>query len=264
MRAKIRDMRHITSCCFIFFSLVLAGFSRAGSLEIVHGDESNPIVKVAQLIMTDVYGRLGYDVRFIPRPLKRAVEEANDGDYDAEVARVGGLEERYPNLIRVPVPIYAIRGVVFSKRADFSVVGWESLKPYKVGVLRGVQFADKGTRGLDRSCANSLLALFRMLDTGRVDVVVEARLNGLITLRRLKLQDAIRILEPPLMTLELFHYVHRKNERLIPDMTALLERMKLDGSLDALILQSERRVIEAVTQVSDTANGGPCEDDQGK
>lgn len=243
--------------------LLSASFAPAESLTVVHGDKTNPLVKVAQLVMVDIYRKLGYDVQFVPRPLKRAVAEANEGLYDAEVARVAGLEETYPNLIRVPVAIYAVEGVVFTKTKRFPVAGWESLGPYKVGVLRGVQFAEKGTEHLDRRCANSLRALFGMLDMGRVDVVVEARLNGSIALRQFKFQDSIKILEPPLMRLELFHYVHEKNAWLVPKMTELLSRMKQDGTLDELIRKSQQKVIEAVPEEADfrEEEGAECEPD---
>jgi len=233
-------------CFLTVIMLFSASFAPAESLTVVHGDKTNPLVKVVQFIMVDIYQKLGYDVQFVSRPLKRALSEVNAGLYDAEVGRVGGLEDKYPDLIRVPVAIYAIEGVVFTKTKRFPVTDWESLKPYKVGVLRGVQFAEKGTENLDRRCADSLRALFGMLAMGRVDVVVEARLNGSIAFRQFKFHGSIKVLEPPLMRLELFHYVHEKNAWLVPKMAELLSRMKQDGTLDELIREAEQKVIEDV------------------
>ncbi len=173
--------------------------------------------------------------------------KANAGTYDAEVARVIGLEEKFPNLIRIPVAIYQIEGVAITKNKDIPINGWESLSPYKIGVLRGVQFAEEGTKNLNRERSNSLESLFRKLNAGRVDVVVEAKLNGVITIKRLMLHDSVRILQPPLVTIELFHYVHKKNEHLVPKLTQTLRKMRQNGLLDELIQKSEQTVIATVT-----------------
>jgi polar amino acid transport system substrate-binding protein len=240
-------MKHKSVCFFMFLLLVLANSARAKTLVITGGEETNSIVRVAQLVMTDIYQKLGYHVKFRHCPLKRALMAANAGIYDAEVARVKGLEAKFPNLIRIPVAIYQIEGVAFTKNKDFPIDGWESLRPYKIGVLRGVQFAEKGTENLNREISNSLISMFKKLDAERVDVVVEAKLNGIITIKQLKLHDSILILNPPLETIELFHYVHKKNEHLVPKLTEILRQMKQNGSLDELIRKSEQKVIATVT-----------------
>ena len=241
-------MKHNIPYFIIFIILAFACPAKAETLVIAKG-ENNHLAQVAQRIMTDIYARLGCDVSFKDRPLQRSLMEVDSGELDAEVARVKGLEKEFPNLIRIPVPIYSIQGVVFTKDKDFPVEGWKSLRAYKIGVVRGVQFALKGTDGMNRECVGSLRSLFKMLDADRFDVVVEARLNGIIALKQLDLDKSIRTLSPPLVNIDLFHYVNKGKKHLVREMTETLSRMTQDGSLDRLIEESERQVIEEAGKV---------------
>ena len=207
------------------------------------GDKTNPLVRVVQHVLTGIYQELGYQVIFRHCPLKRSLVEANAGAFDAEVARMKGLEETYPNLIPIPVAVYTIEGVAFAKDRSICVNDWESLRKYRTGILKGVQFAQKGTKNLNVVNAVSLKSLFKMLNAGRLDIAVEAKLNGTIMRAKMNLEDTIHVLEPPLVTTDLYHYLHKKNANLVQKLTRLMTRMQQDGSLHALIQRAERQVI---------------------
>ncbi|MDM8550411.1 transporter substrate-binding domain-containing protein [Desulfobacterales bacterium HSG2] len=149
---------------------------------------------------------------------------ANNGEFDGEGIRIREVQDIYPNLRRVPVVVLAMEAVVFTKDVIFEVRGWESLKPYTIGILRGSKFVELGTRGLKVEQVTSYRQVLLKLNSGRTDVAVMARTNGMLEIGKLNMKG-IRVLEPPLIRVNLYHYLHKKHERLIPKITQALREM---------------------------------------
>ena len=182
-------------------------------------------------VVAEAYRRIGIEAVVRHYPGKRSVFISNRGDSDGELYRVAGMNKDYPNLLMVPVPIDNFDGMVFTKQTEFTVNGWESLKPYKVGVRRGIRFSDEGTgsvEGIYLETVSSNKQLFLMLEEGRVDIIVIARLNGLQMQQNFKI-PGIRSLEPPIESYPLYHYLHKKNSHLMPEITAALQEMEKEG-----------------------------------
>ncbi len=82
----------------------------------------------------------------------------------------------------------------------------------------------------------SNMQLFLKLDAGRNDVVVTSRLEGLDIIKRHHL-TSIHVHEKPLVTLNLYHYLNKKNKALLPDITKVLLEMETEGRIQAIRLQ---------------------------
>ncbi|MCP3853186.1 MAG: ABC transporter substrate-binding protein, partial [Actinomycetia bacterium] len=170
--------------------------------------QTNPDQVVAGEIIKVAYKRLGITAIVKGMPGKRALIQSSEGFVDGETIRLSGIEKIYPTLIRVPTPINFIEGAVFSKKYQFKISGWSSIKDYKIGLVRGVKFSEAGTKGFPRiQIAPSIESLMQMIDLGRVDVGVVARLNGILTLKKLKI-NTVSVLEPPLNRIDTYHYLH--------------------------------------------------------
>ena len=186
---------------------------------------------ISERVVAEAYRRIGIQITTKQYPAARAIKLSANGSMDGELFRIGGLEKAYPNLVQVPVPINVMEGVVLTKHTDFPVDGWQSLKPFRVGIQRGIMFAERGTasiHGLKTHAVNSNEQLFGMLSKNRTDIIVVSRLNGLQTLKTLRIPD-IHILEPPIETYFLYHYLHRKHRHLVPRLTAALKEMEAEG-----------------------------------
>ncbi|WP_026971811.1 substrate-binding periplasmic protein [Aliagarivorans marinus] len=214
----------------------------ANSVSIATVQQANPLAQVCVRVMREVYQRLGYSMEVQYGPAKRSFVDANNGKYDGELFRVASVARTHPNLIQIPVPICTLDAVVFSKSLRFPVSGWESLEPYLIGLMRGVQFASVGTEGMNREFSNNLDSLFRKLDAGRLDIVVESRFNGQFALQELGLAQSITQLTPPIARYDLFHYLHKDHSGLAEKLEAQLKEMEQDGSLQQLIYRSEQQV----------------------
>ena len=191
-------------------------------------------VAVPEKIIREAYRRLEIPIDIVRLPPARSIRMSNSGQVDAELARVKVDPNEFPNLIRVPVPIDVIEGAVFSKKLDFEISGWESIKPYRIGIRQGVKFSERGTRGMDVVVASENAQLFRMLETDRVDLIVLNKQNALRVIEQLGITD-IRLLEPSIHYLQVYHYLHRQHQDLLPRITQVLDQMTANGEVDQIM-----------------------------
>ena len=182
----------------------------------------------AKNVMKEAYQRIGHKVKFIAKNGKSALEFSNSGKADDELQRVSGIK-KFTNLVEVPIPINYIQGSVFTKKVDFPLHGWHSLKPYQIGIVDGIVFAKEGTRGMDVTVTKDYKSLLELLSKGEIDVAILPRVSGLIAMN--KVSDVhIRELNGVLETFLLYHYINKKNLDLLPALTRELKRMLIDGT----------------------------------
>src|SRR5471032_563157 len=170
-----------------------------------------PLVSAAHdgaldLLYTALFQRLGRQVR-----IEQLAAE-----------RVAGLEQAYPNLVRVAEPVLRYQMMVFSRDAHFAVDGVASLRPYDVGIVNGWKILERTITG-----THALLKLedgrhlFSMLDKGRIDVAVIEKQQGLQLIRSLGLRG-IETEQPPLLEGDWFIYLNKKHAALAPLLAAEL------------------------------------------
>lgn len=190
--------------------------------------------------MTETYGRIGITIYIHRFPGERALHCANEGKVDGELFRKKeGILEAFPNLIKVPVRIHIGDFVVFARDDTFSLDGWGSLRSNSVGYKRGVKAVEMnlavGTRAEPMA---SMEQAFKKLSLGRTDVVIDVRPDGLATIKKFGLKE-IGVLEPPLLRVESFHYLHVKNKDLVAPLTKALKQMEGEGLIRRIQLQVE-------------------------
>jgi polar amino acid transport system substrate-binding protein len=193
---------------------------------------------LAEAVLKEVYGRLGIAITTIPASGSRALEDAENGITDGEVQRIRRIGELNPTLLRVEVPLFPLEAVVFVKDAPIQLDGVASLKPYNVGIVRGVLYAEEMSKQLDHvTRLTDHAQLFQLLDRGRLDAVIINRYSGLYTLQQEGI-TGIHTLQPPLLKRDLYHYLHEKHADLVPQVEAVLREMQDDGSLAKLVESS--------------------------
>ena len=180
-------------------------------------------------VLTEAYGRIGITIELRRFPAERAIRMANEGKVDGEILRLEGAEQKYPNLIRIPVPIKTDEIVVVTKSMEFAVDGWSSLMPYTVGYIRGIKVIEMNlVEGTHAEAVNSGEQAYKKLEAGRTDVVVDALSQAQLQIKTLGMHDLI-VLAPPLQTLPFFHYVHVKNQHIVKPLTEALQQMEDEG-----------------------------------
>ena len=180
--------------------------------------------QAAAAVLKEAYGRLGIDIEVNYLPGHTALLQANSGMFDGDAQRISGLERKYHNLTQLSIPVNYVQAAAFSKRRDVTVAGWYSLRPYRIGIVSGIRFAEDGTRGMDVRVADSYSDLLAWVETDEIDFAIMPLTHGLVTLQALDdshIQQAGVVLE----TLFLYHYINKKHQELVPRLEKVLSRM---------------------------------------
>lgn len=234
---------------FVFASLILAQPTTAQTSPIVIAtfDQAAPRLIASELVMKEIYKKLNIEMQLDKHPGNRALSLADGGKVDGELLRTPAIESITSNLVRIPTPIAHINYTAYTKKAKtFTINDWNSLKPYKVGIIRGIKLVEERSRFLNPDVISAPQSLFKMLYLERTDVVVFTEFDGLFMLKKVNLHNEITKLSPPLEVVPTYHYLHRKNPELIKKLSALMQEMEASGELQALIKRSETTVIDSL------------------
>jgi polar amino acid transport system substrate-binding protein len=190
------------------------------------------------LLVPEIFRRLGLAAEAVGYSAsERAMINANNGLDDGIAMRIKGLGAAYPNLLRVEEKVIDNEFVAYSIRHDFRTTGFDTLKPYQVGYIVGWKVfearldpAYRVTRVQDAD------QLFNLLGNDRADVVLFERWQGNWLIRQRALPA--KLLLPPLVSTEMFMYLHKKHAHLVEPAAAALRAVKADGTYRRLFEQS--------------------------
>ena len=209
-------------------------------------DERRPLVfstvegsfnsRIVEAVLREAYGRIGYDIHVKRMSGPRALAESSSGAVDGELQRIWAVGAAYPSLVRVEPPIFTLHGVPFALEGAKPVAGPNDLKGRRVGVQLGIKYAEKlvEEHQLDAVSVVDGEHLMRMLRQGRIDVVVTNRLNGLQFIRRAGVEGVVEV-GPPLVSLDLYHYLHERHAQLVPPLGETLKEMRIDGVIERIM-----------------------------
>jgi len=220
-------MEKKTFLLFIFFTFLADNSCAISQLKLT-AIEGSLNSKISQLVLEEAYKKLNIEIDIIALPGERALRTSNSGKVDGELFRIANIEKRYKNLVVVPTPINVLQGIAFTKNLRPSIEGWDSLKPFKIGIQVGIKFAERGTQEMNPILVDTNEQLFKMLDNERLDIIIAAMANGLKTMHKLKL-ESIHPIQPPIQEYPLYHYLHKKHLSLVPQIDKVLQDMHKTG-----------------------------------
>jgi len=192
----------------------------------------------ADQVVGEAFRRIGYKLETVRMPAERALINADRGIDDGELARVGGLQKKYSNLIQVPESYMSIDMVLFSKNhPSFIVNGWGSMKSHSLAIISGWKIMEKNFSKLGNQVeiikTDNAQQSFTLLRKDRVDFVAYSNWSGLAYLKANNVTD-IELLEPPLASPKFYVYLHKKHKKIVPKLSAELKKMKEDGTINLL------------------------------
>lgn len=202
--------------------------------------EETLTAKIAQRILKNAYQKIGITAEIQELPGTRGLIYSNGAITDGEAFRIAGMEQNFPNLCRIEVPICTHSLYLFVKKGrEFNVNGWASIpKDYRIGHQSGIQIIEKNIQQHQIRAEPVRFSgqLFTMLEFGRVDAVIEGKYQRVLSAQELEAENMVR-LEPALHSHPLYHYLHVKHAALIPQITAVLREMQRSGEL--LLIQEK-------------------------
>ena len=196
----------------------------------------NFMLKINQLIFTEVYQRLGINISIKIYPAERALQLANSGKVDGDLIRGAIVAKIAPNLLMIPTPFFQGKASAFSKNKNITLNGWQSLKPYKIAILRGHKIAEIQTAQLNVEIINTPEELFYFLAKDRADIVIFPQLIASVYLKKLGLTRIYALL-PPLSEAPLYHFIHKKHANLVPKVDKIIKDLLKEGFIDKITQQ---------------------------
>ncbi|MCH8621500.1 transporter substrate-binding domain-containing protein [Undibacterium sp. TS12] len=219
--------------------------------DIAYPDVNRPSTMAAQKILGTAYAQMGIKVNFIALPAARAMSMWAAGKLDAYSAKI--IDSGLPDSVKSSVPIMIEEAVVFATKKNFTVDGYDSLKPYQVGYVSGVTYFEDRLKNVpQKETAPNLESLFRKLDAGRTDVAVDSRF-AFCLVRKLGLNQ-VHMLEPSLERRLGYHFLHSRHQHLLPELDNVLRAMEKDGSIKRIQEEVMQEYMTQCTELSGTKN----------
>lgn len=215
----------------------LAGLAQAQAPTLTVSTNNTPLDRRAlQDLSQEAFRRAGVELRLVNLPSERSLHAANLGEVDGEGLRIAGLTAQYPNLVQVPERYIGISFVAFARDATIRLDnGWDSLKPYSVAYIGGWKmFEANASAARVVNKVDKPEQLFRMLDGGRIDLALYTRADGVALVKGMGL-SSIAPVAPALKDVDMYLYLNRKHEALVPKIAKALRDMKADGSYNRIL-----------------------------
>lgn len=188
-------------------------------------------------IVKEVFSRIGYTAEIVFSPTEQSLVNVNEGILDGEINRIEGMEQKFPNLVRVPEPNMTMHFVAFSKR-PYDIDGWESIKDLQIGIVKGWKILEENTADFPNvTLVPTETELFAMLVKNRIDVALYAMLTGYEQIEQQGL-EGIAHLKPPLASRNMYLYMHKEHRGLVELLADALRRMKQDGTYDRIATEA--------------------------
>lgn len=226
--------------CYSLLVLVLIApdFAAAGKL-IINTGHNPPLATddhtgFHDLVAKEAYKLIGIDIDIHRLPHARSGTSVNEGIDDGNGPRIDGYRKYFPNLRMIPEKVIDFDFVGFTKDPSINPQGWDDLADLSVGIISGWKILEiniKKSQSLTK--VRNTEQLFKLLDNGRADIVLIERWQGLHAARQQGIKT-LHVVEPPFISKEMFFYLHKKHEGLVPKLVKALKEMKRDGSYDRL------------------------------
>ena len=194
------------------------------------GGKNNVVHIIAAKVLTKAYARAGIKTRPYFTSLSHSLKLSNRGDTDGELARVKKISAIYPNLVQVPVVLTHVEAIAYSKNKNLNIKNWNDLRGHRFLIVKGAKFIEQATENFEKELVNTFEEAFKKLSHDKTEIIVIPKKAAV----RLILQQENIDIQPvsdSLQTLDMYHFVHKKNAHLIPIITPILEKMSKSGEI---------------------------------
>lgn len=207
--------------------------------------ESTYAGKLWRLVHTEIFKRLGIKVEFRDYPPKRAGIETDAGNADGQPGRIYQYAAEHPNLIRVEEAIFSLNFSVFAVQPSIPQLnGWDSLKGYRVGYIRGIRVAEsnlsKSVGNIKLSDVTEPVQGLKQLISGRTDLFVDEEAGILTLLKTSEFKDSKIRVAGVMQSEPMYPYLHKKHAALAPKMTGIIKVMKAEGLIEQYRIAVEK------------------------
>lgn len=191
-------------------------------------------VGIAEEILSRAYKAIGLKVEFIGIPRGRGLMLANSGELDGEIVRIESVADSYPNLLKIPTAILSMDSLLIVNKSYQGAHELKAFRDYRIGIIQGELHAQKATAGLKVIQATTDKQLIAMLQAKRLDAIIIGNYDR----RELEIYpnfEQLRVINPPLTSQPLYHFLHKKHASIIPKLNRALKMLKQKGVFETVV-----------------------------
>ena len=209
--------------------------------------DHEPLAEAGLGVVTELYRRIGYQLREERLPARLAARDPDAGETDGELMRAVDPDQRFPDLITVPGSLIEDDIVAFTAGHPALLLnGWTGLDGRTVCTRPGLAPVEQGLNAASGvkvvSAADSAQA-FRLLKAGACDFAIlpgsawieaqEAGIGGLAEAT------------PMLGHFTTFHQVSRRRAMLVPSLAAVLRQLRSEGYISRAQAEFDAAIVAA-------------------
>ena len=149
--------------------------------------------------------------------------------------RAIGVEKRYPNLIHVPIVLCSVESVLLANKA-VTINSLADLKNYRIGITTGYvdqeNIARKYNLNVMRAAKDEILQIMLLRD--RVDIIFSTEQKAHTLLQKYQDNEKYNIYKVKTLNrkIDLYHYIHKKHQAILPMLTEELKKLSQSGLID--------------------------------
>ncbi len=204
-------------------------------------DQSNITINVAGLkehplwmhrVVYTAMKRLGYDVMLEDLSMNLSIYSTDNGTSQILLAQAETFASNYPNLVMVPSQFSSVEMIVFSKEEfSGSINNWEDLADYRVSFNASSAYVIEHIPSTIKEAVkkNDYKQVFEALVNDEADIAI----LPFVELQKTNQPNGI-ITHSIIETLPIYTFVNKQYEYLVPLLTEEYEKMKADGTFEAI------------------------------
>lgn len=222
----------------IYFLLTSIIFPESIVIGVINDDLLQDVNKP---LLVEIYKKAAIEVDFIYLPAVRSSIKSSSGEIDGELIRVYEYGKSYSSMIRVPTPFTYLELTSFYINENITVNSWSEIKQYRVGRVRGIKIIENNLKDDSNVVVvNNNIQLFKMLNSGRIDIAVTSSIEGNIWKKELQMNNLKSAI---LETYPLYHYLHEKNSGIVDILDSVIKTMQESGELKNLMDKSMENIL---------------------
>ncbi|KZN42702.1 hypothetical protein N474_05775 [Pseudoalteromonas luteoviolacea CPMOR-2] len=176
-------------------------------------------------LLSLAYKDIGYKLEIIDFDRNSALIAANEGELDGQLGRIAGVTDSYANLIYVDYPLYSFNLQLISHCLVCTFSELDSLV-VQSGYLVAYQYM------MDHQYRGELIEV--KSTAAQLNLLMQKKVQGALIVdfhlrEHLPYMDMEAVKIEDLVTIESFHYLHKKHKILIPQLKQTLEKLEQKG-----------------------------------
>ena len=223
------NFRILSTLLYIIASLGISNSAFADKY-VIGKFEGSSYASFCEPLLKEAYGALGHELEFRAYPAKRSIVSANRGSVDGDLIRAGAVTRKYKNLVLVPQSISEVNFYAVTLSKKVHVEKWMDLKKYRVGILSGHVISEQNAMGSPLLRYNNFNELSEALILGKVNTIV-LDAHNIRTMKKNNPKVGFMVLKPALISIKLYHVLHKKHKKLVPLLNAQFETMLTNGTI---------------------------------